>query len=150
MADIRADLDRIGKCKFQDALGLKTVLADPGHGIVECQPGALHRNPEGGVHGGLIFTMIDQAAGTAAFHLENGFRKVVTQNASVYFLRAPKGGKLTAEATMVKGGSHLAIVNVDVMEEGERHIARAEVSMYYMGEFMEEFPYSEDKWPDEE
>ncbi len=82
---------------------------------------ARHRNAEGGVMGGAIFTLADFAFAA----LTNNREKVtVAQQISINYLSAAKGEKLTATATYRKDGRGSCVVNVDVVDDAGRDIAQ--------------------------
>lgn len=84
-----------------------------------------HRNAEGGVMGGAIFTLIDLAFAVAA---NNIYRPTVAQQVSVSFLSGSRGSRLTAHATCRKDGRSSCVYNVDVSDDLGRDIAQATVT----------------------
>lgn len=87
--------------------------------------GDRHRNAEGGVMGGAIFTLIDLAFAVAA---NNVHRPTVAQQVSVSFLSGSRGHVLTARATCRKDGRSSCVYNVDVSDDLGRDIAQATVT----------------------
>lgn len=79
-----------------------------------------HRNAEGGVMGGAIFTLVDLAFAVAA---NNIHKPTVAQQVSMNFLSAPKGKKLFARAECRKDGRTSTIVTVDVTDEKGNDVA---------------------------
>ena len=86
---------------------------------------ARHRNAEGGVMGGAIFTLIDLAFAVAA---NNAHRPTVAQQVSVNFLSASRGSRLVARAVCRKDGRSSCVYNVDVTDDLGRDIAQAVVT----------------------
>ena len=84
-----------------------------------------HRNAEGGVMGGAIFTLIDLAFAAAA---NNRHRPTVAQQVSVNFLSGSRGTALTAVATCRKDGKTSCVYNVNVTDDLGRDIAQAVVT----------------------
>ena len=84
-----------------------------------------HRNAEGGVMGGAIFTLIDLAFAVAA---NNRHKPTVAQQVSVNFLSGSRGTKLTAVAACKKDGRASCVYNVDVTDDLGRDIAQAVVT----------------------
>lgn len=81
-----------------------------------------HRNADGGVMGGAIFTLIDfvfAVASTSVYH------PTVAQQVSVNFMNRPKGKKLTAKAECRKDGRNSIVYMVNVSDETGREIATA-------------------------
>ena len=79
-----------------------------------------HLNAEGGVMGGVIFTLADFtfAAATNSVH-----RPTVAMQVSVNFLSAPKGKTLSAEGRLIKDGRTSAVAVVSVFDGSGRHVA---------------------------
>lgn len=84
-----------------------------------------HRNAEGGVMGGAIFTLIDLAFAAAANNLH---RPTVAQQVSVNFLSGSRGTRLVARASCRKDGRTSCVYNVDVTDDLGRDIAQAVVT----------------------
>lgn len=80
-----------------------------------------HKNALGGIMGGVIFTLADFAF---AVLVNNIHRPTVAQQVSINFLSAPKGNNITAKAVCVKDGRSSCVVNVDVYDDTNRHIAQ--------------------------
>ena len=81
-----------------------------------------HQNAEGGLMGGVIFTLIDFAFAAAAATVH---RPTVLMQVSVNYLNAAKGKKLTARAECIKDGRTSCVYNVLVTDENSRNIALA-------------------------
>ena len=93
-----------------------------------------HRNPRGFVHGGLMSTLMDVAAGSAAITACEPPRMMVTQSAEVHYLRPAAGGRLTADARTVKAGRSVAFVQVDVTDEQGKLVAAGSFELFYIAE----------------
>ena len=84
-----------------------------------------HRNAEGGVMGGAIFTLIDLAFAAAA---SNVHKPTVAQQVSMNFLNGARGDKLTAKAVCRKDGKTSCVYQVDVSDDLGRDVAQAVVT----------------------
>lgn len=80
-----------------------------------------HRNANGGVMGGALFTLADFAFAVLSNHLH---RPTVAQQVSVNFISAPKGVRLFATARCRKNGRTSCVINVDVSDDAGRDIAQ--------------------------
>ena len=80
-----------------------------------------HRNADGGVMGGAIFTLADFAFAVAS---NNRHNLTVGQQASVSFLSGSKGNRLIAKARCRKDGRSTCVYNVDVSDDQGRDIAQ--------------------------
>ena len=83
---------------------------------------AHHRNAEGGVMGGAIFTLMDFAFATAS---SNVHRPTVAQQVSINYLSAPKGSRLIARAACRKDGRTSCVYQVNVEDDQGRDVAQA-------------------------
>ncbi len=80
-----------------------------------------HKNANGGVMGGVIFTLADFAFAAAC---NNVYRPTVGAQVSINYFSAPKGDRLYASARCVKDGRSTCVYNVDVTDETGRTIAQ--------------------------
>ena len=90
-----------------------------------------HRNAEGGVMGGAIFTLIDLAFAVAA---NNVHRPTVAQQVSTNFLSGTRGRRLIARASCRKDGRSSCVYNVDVTDDLDRDIAQATVTGFKLSD----------------
>lgn len=97
---------------------------------VELQP--RHLNPRGAVHGGLLSTLLDVTAGTAAIVAFDPPRWAVTQSADVHYLRPALGSHLTAQAKTVKAGRSIAYVQAEVYDEAGTLVTAGSFEMFYV------------------
>ncbi|MCR5837728.1 MAG: PaaI family thioesterase [Lachnospiraceae bacterium] len=80
-----------------------------------------HKNANGGIMGGVIFTLADFAFATLS---NNIHMPTVAQQVSINYLGAPKGSKLFARAYCKKKGRSTTIINVDVTDDTGRDVAQ--------------------------
>ncbi len=80
-----------------------------------------HRNGLGGVMGGVIFTLADFAFAVASNQI---WQPTTGQTCSISYLNGVKGSRLLAEARCVKNGRGSCVINVDVRDDLDRHIAQ--------------------------
>lgn len=81
----------------------------------------IHKNANGGVMGGAIFTLADFAFAVLSNQIH---MPTVAQQVSINYLGAPKGNKLIAKAVCKKNGKSTTIINVDVTDDTGRDIAQ--------------------------
>ncbi len=79
-----------------------------------------HKNANGGIMGGVIYTLADFAFAVLA---NNIHKPTVAQQVSMNFLSSPRGRRLIATASCRKNGKTSTIINVDVKDETGRDIA---------------------------
>lgn len=80
-----------------------------------------HKNANGGIMGGVMFTLADLAFASLA---NNIHMPTVAQQVSINYLSAPKGGRLIAKAVCKKDGRTTMVLNVDVTDDTGREIAQ--------------------------
>ena len=79
-----------------------------------------HKNANGGIMGGVMFTLADFAFAVLATSIHN---PTVAQQVSINYLGAPKGQKLIAKATCRKTGRSTTVINVDISDDTGRDVA---------------------------
>jgi acyl-CoA thioesterase len=117
MDDIRA---RLANDLYAKHSGMELVGLAPGQATVRMQLQPFHRNGLGGVHGGAIFTLADFAFAAAS---NSHGPLAVAVNVNITFIKAPKGGVLTAEARELALNPKLGTYTVDVRDEQGELIA---------------------------
>jgi len=100
--------------------GLELVEVRPGRAVVSMQIRQRHRNSQGTVHGGAIFTLAD-----CAFALASNSHGVPAAaiNASISYLTAAREGTLTAVADEFAKNPKLASYTVVITDDDNTRIA---------------------------
>lgn len=101
--------------------GMTLEELDDVHAVCKMVVSDAHKNANGGVMGGAIFTLGDLAFAALANHRHH---PTVAQQVSVNFLNAPKDGSLKATAICKKEGRNSIVCNVDICDEDGREIAQ--------------------------
>lgn len=122
LEDARAYFER-DRFAMENGVVLEDV--SPGGAVCSLLLTSRHRNAEGGVMGGAIFTLIDLCFAAAANDLH---RPTVAQQVSMNFLSAAKGEKLIAKASCRKDGKTSCVYQVDVSDDLGRDVAQAVVT----------------------
>ena len=102
--------------------GAEIIEAEAGHARCRMTLTDHHRNAEGGVMGGAIFTLVDFTFAVAS---SCRHRPTVAQQVSMNYLSAPKGQTLIAEARCKKDGRTSCVYNVEVRDDLGRDVAQA-------------------------
>lgn len=114
-------------------MGIDLIEAEPGRGLVGIEVAEQHLNTNGVVHGGVIASLIDTAAGCAVRTLrapeEMRERPHATSDLHVSYLAAAKGRRLVAEGRVTRLGRTLIFSEVTVTDEAERLVARGLVTL---------------------
>ena len=112
-------------------LGLRMLEWGPQGVVVEMPVREEAFNSTGNLHGGSIATLIDVASGIAAAvgsSFEPGTNTIVTADLHVRYLGRPRGDVVRAEASVVKAGRTLVVVQCQVLDPLDRVIAVADFS----------------------
>ena len=86
-----------------------------------------NKNPFGMLHGGAIYTLADQATGTAA-HTDG--RTYVTQTSAMHFLRNQSEGVVYATGMVRHRGRSTVLTAVDITSEDGKLIATGEFTFF--------------------
>jgi uncharacterized protein (TIGR00369 family) len=121
---METDLDP-GSAPFHDLLGVTLVGWADGFARLSCIAGPQHRNRSGITHGGLILSMIDQAAGYAGLWcaVPGNVRRAVTLDLDCRFTSQVREGRLVAEARIVSRGRNIYFVRTEVFDAAGTMVA---------------------------
>lgn len=89
-----------------------------------------HHNPYGIVHGGLLYTMADTAAGYTARTLT---KSPVTLNSDFHCINNVPTGTLTARTEILKAGRHILLLRVRVLADEKILLAEGTFTYYSDG-----------------
>ena len=104
-----------------EACGCEVLEAAHGHAVTAIDITDVHRNAQGAVMGGAIFTVADFALAVACNMGEN---PTVSVSNTIEFFAGAKGTRLIATAEADKSGRNLGFYTVDVRDELGTHVAR--------------------------
>ena len=112
---------------IMDTLGMTDLRAERGRVVVEMPAAGFHYNPLGGVHGGVISTMLDTAAGCAVHSTMAVGEFYTSLDLTVKFLRPVtiESGLLTCEGTVIQRGRRTALAQAQLSDEAGRLVAHA-------------------------
>ena len=112
---------RVEKEHYARKLGLRLIAVAPGHAVVEMTPGDDTMNIFGMIHGGAIFSLIDEAFQVSC----NAHGTVaVALNMTVTYHQAPDlGSKLQAESNEVHRSRKTGTYEIKVTDEKKTLIA---------------------------
>ena len=117
---------------FTQHCGIRIESGQDGTCTVSCDVQDCHLNPVGIVHGGLIYTMMDVAAGSAAISFCDHQRKITTRSGDIHYLLPLRAGRITATAHVVRGGSRMAYIQADVCNEAGELCASGVFEYFYL------------------
>lgn len=121
--------ERFDDNPFHRYLGLRLAERSDGFARLRLTIGETTPTGIGGsVNGGVIATMIDMATIPAVFTgLREGSVPAGTADLQVSYLRQAHGAWIDAEATVIKRGRQLCVVEVSVVNDGGELCARGRV-----------------------
>lgn len=125
-------LEHLHRQEFMKHIGCRLTLIEPGHVVAEIDLGTIHEQQIGFVHGGVVATIADVAAGFAGFTLVAPEEHTVTAEIKISYFSPGIGTLLRAVGRVVKPGRNIHFCEADVwcLDEGrEKLIARATTTM---------------------
>ena len=127
--------EAFGGFPLQRFLGMELTGDEPGVGHAHVDVGPDHLNPNGVVHGAVLFALVDTAMGKSTMSViaEPG-RYCASIEVSLRFIRPAVAGRLTAEATVVKRGRNIVHLDGRVVDADDRLIATAAGTFAILGE----------------
>ena len=106
---------------------IELVEMEPDRAVFRVEIREENKNPFGMLHGGAIYTLADQATGTAA-HTDG--RIYVTQTSAMHFLRNQAEGVVYATGTVRHRGRSTVLTAVDITSEDGKLIATGEFTFF--------------------
>jgi uncharacterized protein (TIGR00369 family) len=108
-------------------MGMSRFDADEGRVVVEMAAREFHYNPLGSVHGGVLSTLLDTAAGCAVHSTLPAGVGYTTLDLSVKFLRpvTVESGLLRCEGTVISRGRRTALAEARLTDGAGRLAAHA-------------------------
>jgi uncharacterized protein (TIGR00369 family) len=133
-----AELDGLGQLQamvsgaaprppIMETLGMTGFHPEPGKVTVEMPAAEFHYNPLGGVHGGVISTLLDTAAACAVHSTLEVGELYTSLDLTVKFLRpvTVDSGMLTCVGTVIQRGRRTALAQSQLFDESGRLVAHA-------------------------
>lgn len=104
---------------LKDYLGFDLVEEEPGRVVATMEVTERHLSPNGTVHGGVLFTLVDTAMGKATMGVVAEGRTCVSIELSARYLRPVGTGRLVAEVTVLRAGRRVVHLEGRVRCEGD-------------------------------
>ena len=112
---------------FAAYTGIELVKAAPGYALVRLEIKEKHLNGASFVHGGVIFTLADFAFAAAS---NEAGSPTLGINATIAYIRVPRGKVITAEAKEVSATNRLCTYEVFVYDEDGQTAAKMMATGY--------------------
>lgn len=125
--------ETVASFALQEFLGMELSGVDAGSGTAGITVGAEHANPNGVVHGAVLFALVDTAMGKATMSLLDDGLHCASVELSLRFIRPVSSGSLSAEATVVKRGRSIVHLDARVHDGDERLIATSSGTFAILG-----------------
>ncbi len=106
--------------KLAEHLGMEIAEVSPGHAVIRMPIQECHMNSLRMVHGGAIFSIADFAFAVAS---NSHGTAAVAINANILFMKAARGGVLTATARELSCNPKIATYSIDVTDDSGTLIA---------------------------
>ncbi len=120
-----------GAAPLQRFLGMELLEASATRVVITMPVANNAMNSAGNLHGGALATLVDVTAGTAAA-LGSGFRPgletIVTADLHVRYLGRPRTDVVRAEASVLRAGRQLVVVECRVLDGEDRVLVAADFS----------------------
>ncbi|MFM2149717.1 MAG: hypothetical protein RLZZ187_2023 [Pseudomonadota bacterium] len=110
---------------FHDLLGLRLIEWRDGFARVACAVGPQHGNRSGIVHGGVMLSLIDQAAAYAGLwcSVPGNIRRAVTLDLDCRFTGQVSKGQIVAEGRVMTRGRNIFFCRTEVFDEAGTLVA---------------------------
>jgi uncharacterized protein (TIGR00369 family) len=108
-------------------LGLEVEVFETGRAVFSLVPAELHYNPLGSVHGGVIATLLDSAAGCAVHSVLPAGTGYTSLDLVTRYLRpvTVATGRVRAEGRLLSRGSRTALAEARLTDAADRLLAHA-------------------------
>lgn len=124
---------------FIEAVGFKLTDMDYLYAKAEIHLQNMHRNPIGSTHGGVIYTLADTVGGACCNSI--GMACTTLSGNMNYLNPAMNCEKLIGEATPIKVGKRIAVIQVMITNEFGKDIAHATMTYQFMPDIP--FPFKD-------
>jgi len=126
--------EEYGDFPLKSYLGMEMTGDEPGVGIATLDIGPEHLNPNGVVHGAVLFALADTAMGKSTMSvIEEPGVYCASIEVSLRFIRPAVSGRMTATATVVKRGRSIVHLEARVVGDDERLLATSAGTFAILG-----------------
>jgi uncharacterized protein (TIGR00369 family) len=116
-----------------DTLGIVGVDREPGRCRMRLAVDPAWHNPNGVLHGGVVYVLIDYSMGGAVQPFLPEGQSCTTIEVKVSYLAAVREGTLTVDTEVVRQGRNIAFLESKVRDESGKLIATGSGSMFIFG-----------------
>ncbi|MCO8125964.1 PaaI family thioesterase [Acidimicrobiia bacterium EGI L10123] len=120
-----SEADDYGQFPLRGYLEMDVGPGEAGHARATLQVGAQHLNPNGVVHGAVLFAMVDTAMGSATMSMLPEGQHCASVDVQLRFIRPASAGDLVADVEVLKRGRAVAHLEGRVVDGEGRLVATA-------------------------
>ena len=121
--------ERMAVSPFHTWMGMRVLAVREGEVDLALDAEPHHLNLQGSVHGGVLATLADTAAGLAVRSVIEPGSRHVSINLDVQYLRGARGGTVIARGRVLRAGRSVAFADAEVADEEGTVLARAQVTV---------------------
>ena len=114
-----------GEFPLRAFLGMDVTSPEAGRSTAHLEIGDAHLNPNGVVHGAVLFALVDTAMGGAAMSVLPEGQFPTSVDVQLRFVRPASTGTLVAEVEVLKKGRHVIHLDGRVLGSGGTIVATA-------------------------
>jgi acyl-CoA thioesterase len=115
---------------FAELLGMRAKSVGEGRARFELEVGPTHLNPNGVLHGGVIYSVADTAMGAALVSRLDPGEQCATLEIKMHYLAPVTAGTIAAEAAVVDRTKRVGVIEARVFGDGDRLVALATGTFY--------------------
>ena len=127
LARLRETFTRV---PYVGLLGLEFVRAERGAATYALDVREELTRMGGILHGGAVVSLLDTAAAFAVHTVIDADARTVTVDLTVHFLRPASGGRIEAEARILRRGRRVCILSVEARDSTAEIIATSTMTYY--------------------
>jgi uncharacterized protein (TIGR00369 family) len=115
---------------FRELIGTEVSGVEEGRAVARLEAEDRHLNPNGTVHGGVVYTLVDISMAEALRTKVEGDGRPVTIEIKINYLEPGKPGTLSSAARIRKAGGRITIVEAEVSQEDSGEVVALATGTY--------------------
>ena len=115
---------------FRELIGTEVSGVEEGRAVARLEAEDRHLNPNGTVHGGVVYTLVDISMAEALRTKVEGDGRPVTIEIKINYLEPGKPGSLSSAARIRKAGGRITIVEAEVSQEDSGEVVALATGTY--------------------
>jgi uncharacterized protein (TIGR00369 family) len=115
---------------FRELIGTEVSGVEEGRAVARLEAEDRHLNPNGTVHGGVVYTLVDISMAEALRTKVEGDGRPVTIEIKINYLEPGNPGTLSSAARIRKAGGRITIVEAEVSQEDSGEVVALATGTY--------------------